>query len=169
MPDDIWFLVQDSIVISCADALVIQVSPQAEAFILLGKRTYEPAKGLWWCIGGRKNPGESHEEGAARNVKRELGITIDPLRFKFLGSYSLVWAKRRHGPQEHGVHDDSNVSVVFLTDGEKGRITPNKEYSEVRWFSIQEILGQSSEFHPAIVKMCQDFLEKFGPARPPIR
>lgn len=154
LPDDIYGRALDRFVISALDVLVVRQSGE----ILLGKRSWEPAKDVFWIIGGARNRGEYFEETASRHVKRELGIPIDPNRFRMLGCYSLAFAKRRQHPEEHGVHTDSHVFVTNLTDSEVAAIQLNEEYQESKWIMPKEVVKQSDTFHPAVVQICKDYL-----------
>ena len=69
----------------------------------------------WWFVGGRARPGDTTHGAAARNLKRELGLTIDPARFEVLAHYSFVWRFRQQAPQANGTADISTVHTLRLT------------------------------------------------------
>lgn len=48
--------------------------------VLLVRRGREPLKGEWSLPGGRLELGESLQEGVAREVREETGLTVVPLR-----------------------------------------------------------------------------------------
>ena len=85
LPDEIYSKVLDNIVITCVDIIVCHAGK-----MLLGKRAIEPQSD-WWIIRGKMKPGESFNEAATRNVRRELGLNIKPYLFQYLSSTSLVW------------------------------------------------------------------------------
>ena len=88
LDDPTYAKILDQIVVSCADAILVRwINNQPE--ILLGKRAYPPMKG-WWIFGGRRIPGESPEESCVRNIKREIGLDLEPSRFTLLKCYSYV-------------------------------------------------------------------------------
>ena len=66
----------DTLVKACSDVLV---TTNNGTKVFLGKRKVEPQPD-WWYIGGRVRPGDTPESGAARNVKRELGLNLPPSR-----------------------------------------------------------------------------------------
>jgi 8-oxo-dGTP diphosphatase len=118
----------DNFVLSCVDIILLNTKGE----MLLGKRSYYPAKG-WWIVGGRMTPGKSFGQAAARNIKRELGLRISPQRFSILGPYSFAWAIRRQPPAENGCHMQSTTMILNITDPEIALIKPNNEYEEIRW------------------------------------
>lgn len=154
LPDDVYGQALDRFVISTLDLVV--ANPKGEIF--LGKRAWEPAKNVFWIVGGARNRGESFEETAARNLKRELGVELEPSRFQKLGFYSLAFEKRRQAPEENGTHTDSHVYTVQLTDAEVAALKPNEEYLENMWILPEDIVKRADEFHPAIVQVCKDYL-----------
>jgi ADP-ribose pyrophosphatase YjhB (NUDIX family) len=54
------------------------------------KRATEPSKGLWTFPAGFLESGESLQAGAARELKEETGIEIEPIRLVPYGIVSLV-------------------------------------------------------------------------------
>ncbi|MEK6883755.1 MAG: NUDIX domain-containing protein, partial [Nanoarchaeota archaeon] len=85
LSEENYAMVLDNVVVTCVDICVINTKGQ----ILLGKRTWYPMPN-WWIIGGRMKPGESFNESASRNIKRELGLNISPDRFERLWEYSMA-------------------------------------------------------------------------------
>ena len=76
LPDKEYGLALDALVKGCADVLITSgAGPSLR--ILLGKRRVEPQPD-WWFVGGRARPGDTTQGAAARNVKRELGLTVAP-------------------------------------------------------------------------------------------
>lgn len=150
MEDDEYGRALDSLVISCVDLVLVNGGK-----ILLGKRDQLPQKD-WWIIGGRMRPGESFEETAQRNAKRELNLDIAPERFSFLTVFSTVWSKRAQSPQENGTHTISTVMFAVISNSEKNAIVYNDEYSETQWVSPEEIL--EGEFHGAVKQCAQAVL-----------
>jgi ADP-ribose pyrophosphatase YjhB (NUDIX family) len=143
LDDQTYGQVLDSVVITCVDIVLVHNDR-----ILLGKRAWHP-QADWWLIGGRMKPGEELEATAARNLKRELGLTIALDRFSYLTAFSTAWRLRRHEPADHGTHTTSFVLTVTLTDAEAAGIKLNEEYTEQQWLSAQDILAES-KFHAAL-------------------
>lgn len=146
--------VLDSIVIACVDIILVNITGE----MLLGKRTTEPQPD-YWIIGGRMKPGESLEEAAARNLKRELGIELGTDRFTYLTTLSLVWARRAQEPKDNGSHTISVTMVANVSDGEIAGIRPNEEYSELLWIRPATV-RYGTGFHPALVQYAEELLAR---------
>lgn len=56
--------------------------------VLLVERAIEPAKGLWDLPGGFLELGETVEESVIREIKEELGLTLELTDIKYLDSFS---------------------------------------------------------------------------------
>lgn len=154
LTDEVYSQALDRFVISTLDLLA--VNPKGEIF--LGKRAWEPLKGMFFVVGGARNRGESFEETASRILASELGVQVESHRFLPLGCYSLAFEKRRQAPENHGSHTDSHVYVIELSDAEVESAKPNEEYLESMWILPEEILKKEGEFHPAIAQVCKDYL-----------
>jgi ADP-ribose pyrophosphatase YjhB (NUDIX family) len=86
--------------------------------VLLIQRARAPWDGAWTLPGGRLEPGETAEDGAARELHEELGLRVCALR---------PLAKLALG-------DDRQFRLqVFGTEAFEGVITPNDEISAWRW------------------------------------
>jgi len=48
--------------------------------VLLIQRAFDPLKGLWTYPGGRREPGETIEETAIREILEEIGLGVSDLR-----------------------------------------------------------------------------------------
>lgn len=163
----------NGIVQHCADVIVYD--PDSEQF-LIGTRDQEPQAGDW-VIGGRMRAGETTNEAAAVNVKRELDITIDPARLKRVGDYSFVWDTRAQpsspmadgtGRWITGVHDSTTLSLYPVNADERRAIEHNDEYSRLHWLSADELLrAPSGQYHPALIQMITDSLEVLTSPEPP--
>ncbi|GBG72688.1 hypothetical protein CBR_g12256 [Chara braunii] len=164
----------DCLVKACTDVLLIDEDSD-RARILLAKRIVEPQPD-WWTspnmlltapfknyssegstarrarVGGRMRPGETPEESLARLISRELGLEIESRRPRLLGVHSLAWEKRAQAPAENGTCDLSLVYTLVLQEDECSKIClDQKEYSDSRWFRLEEI--SEGEFHPALQLM----------------
>ena len=127
--------------------------------ILLGKRKVEPQPD-WWFVGGRTRPGDTPAEGAARNVKRELGLAIETRRFVHVNTYSFVWNYRQQAPSTNGTADASTVFELPLTQAEADGLGPSKfdekEYADAAWVGPLDIL--EGDYHPALQQAVRDLL-----------
>ena len=147
LPDREYGLALDALVKGCADVLLTR-GEGASLRILLGKRKVEPQPD-WWFVGGRTRPGDTPAEGAARNVKRELGLAIETRRFVHVNTYSFVWNYRQQAPSSNGTADASTVFELPLTQAEADGLGPSKfdekEYADAAPSAvISAVAGQSA-------------------------
>ena len=103
LPVELYREVVDAMPILCVD-LVLR-DPNGK--YLLVKRKNEPAKDRWWIPGGRLLKGETLEQGAVRQARKELGLEIKALAP--MGYYERHWQASPFG-LESGHH---TVSLVF--------------------------------------------------------
>lgn len=89
--------------------------------VLLEKRAIEPGYGKWNLLGGYLIPGESVEEGAAREVFEESGLHVQ------LGKPFKTWAGSR------------TLAVYFDAVIVGGELRGSKESLDVRFFNFNEI------------------------------
>ena len=92
--------------------------------VLLLRRSNVHGSGTWSTPGGHLDPGETPETCAVREVREEVGIDVDGVRF--LGVTNDVFhAERRH-----------YITVWMEADFRAGqaRVVAAHEMSEVRWF-----------------------------------
>lgn len=153
VPSEEFGMIRDNVVRTTTDCVVVNERGE----MLLGKRSREPQPD-WWIIGGGMKPGESFEISAARNIKRELSLTINPVRFKYLNVYSFVWGTRNEPPKENGCHDVSITMVLLIDDVEIAVIKPNDEYKEMQWIKPQDVVPET-KFHPAVRKYAEDLIK----------
>ena len=160
LPDKEYGLALDALVKGCADVLITSgAGPSLR--ILLGKRRVEPQPD-WWFVGGRTRPGDTPAEGAARNVKRELGLALDPARFAAVGTYSFVWRLRAQAPATNGTADVSTVFELHLADDEAADLSPARfdaeEYADAAWTRPDAVLA--GDYHPALQQAVRDLLAR---------
>lgn len=64
-----------------AAAAVMAIILDSSQKILVAVRGREPAAGTWDLPGGFVDPGESAEQGLRREIKEEVGLTVDQLHY----------------------------------------------------------------------------------------
>jgi len=141
LSDEGYFDARATLVVTCVDVVV----RNGRGEVLLCERAHHPQKD-WWLVGGRMYKGDELAESAARNVEREIGLTINPKRFTYLTSANLAWLEDgdksvRNGVNP-GVHTFSLIMMVTISDDEAAAICLNDEYVEggSQWLSLQDIL-----------------------------
>lgn len=101
--------------------------------LLLCRRGIEPYRGMWDLPGGYLNNGEHPEEGLSREIREELGTSLE--RRKFLtvdiGEY----------PREDVAEEARFVLVLFYVCeiNADARLTPMDDVREVEWFPLEEL------------------------------
>lgn len=154
LPDSVYSQALDALVIACAD-----VAPVYRGRMLIGHRTWPP-QADWWIFGGRMQRGELYQQAAARNVLRELfnggQVTLESDRFRIIGIYNLIWDQRAQEPSDAGCQHLSVTMMIRLTRQEFVSITPNEEYSKVRWIAPGAIISDAAAYHPCLVQMARD-------------
>jgi 8-oxo-dGTP diphosphatase len=111
-------------VVPCVGAVVHDASGR----LLVVRRGREPGRGRWSVPGGRLEPGETVEQGVAREVREETGleVTVGP----------LVGRPRIPGPAGV-VYDVADHRAVV--PGGPGGAGPDGD--EVRWVTAAELAG----------------------------
>ena len=152
LPDEDYSRALDALVKAVSDVLI------TDAFgtrVFLGKRKVHPLQD-WWCIGGRARPGECPRLAAARNVRRELRLDINPARFQPVAHYSFLWSMRAQAPAENGTADTCTMHWLRVTDDEAAAAVHDlDEYSEVQWHTVENVLA-GDNFHPALKQALLD-------------
>lgn len=158
--DDAYGKMLSGAVIKCVDVIVIDPSVGE---VMVATRRHQPMAGDW-AIGGRKRAGETDLVTAVVNLKRELGIDVDPNQLVSTPYQSdEVWDTReqaaaldRDGQPVTACHM-SATNFVWIVDKDSLAVTHNDEYSSLRWVPTQEILTDGAgKFHPAFKARVQD-------------
>ncbi|HBM36358.1 MULTISPECIES: GDP-mannose mannosyl hydrolase [unclassified Sulfuricurvum] len=107
---------------------------------LLGKRVNKPARGFWFTLGGRIFKNETLDEAIKRLSKKEFNLETTQEMLVF------------HGVYEH-FYDDSffedtisthYVVLVYRLKINHELTLPQKEHTEYRYFSKEELLENSN-------------------------
>ena len=121
-----------------------------ERRILLARRAFEPAAGLWDLLGGFMDEGEEPLEALRRELLEETGLEIDageflggiPDRYGEDGPWTvnLYWAARI-GPGELRPADDVAELAWFPADG----LPPREEFAFANTVGLLERVGATFE------------------------
>ena len=93
--------------------------------VLLVMRGKEPGYGQWSIPGGAIQVGETMEQAVVREIREEVGVTID--------SITLVETLDRIIPDEKGLILYHYVLLDFLCLYRSGELRPGSDVIEVRW------------------------------------
>lgn len=96
--------------------------------VLLVKRGIKPKFGYWDLPGGFLEEGEDPIQGLKREIKEELGVEINDI--KYLGIY-MDW-------YECG-YNMSTLNIIYLTKIKFGKIRPMSDVGGIQWFDNSKI------------------------------
>ena len=91
-------------------------------------------RGSWDCPGGRREPGESVAECAARELAEETGLTLEPIALAPCGYERLTVSDPAHWAAPRP------LVQVFLADllAARPTVTPGDDVDAARWVSHDE-------------------------------
>jgi mutator protein MutT len=99
--------------------------------VVLVKRRFPPLAGEWSIPGGRLRTGETLREGVAREVREEIGLTVEPA--ELLGVYDRLLRDEAGRILYH------YVLIDFLCRRLAGGLQAGGDADDSRWFSQEEI------------------------------
>ena len=107
--------------------------------VLLGLRTNEPAKGVYFVPGGRIWKDERIRDAFARILKSETNYssTIDQARFR--GPHEHFYQENRFGDPGYGTH--YVVLAYELRIGATSQLRTDPQHSEYVWWAEPAILA----------------------------
>ncbi len=122
--------------------LAVTIIIEREGRILLGKRAdWTRSPGKWSFPAGFVERGEVVESAAIREVREEVGLTIEvgPV----LGVLSEV--------------DEPVVLLIFPTTSAIGEPIPGDDITEIGWFSPDNLPELAFDHDPQILRLWQDW------------
>ncbi len=122
----------------CLDFVVVKNNQ-----ILLSKRDIDPYKGYWHLPGGMVRYKETFDEAAERILLGELGLK--PVSKKTIGYLQMPNETDKDGIPMH------NVTIVFLTKLESGKIRGSYQAHEIKFFT-----SLPKKVHPVHGKFLKD-------------
>lgn len=143
--DDIYQSTKRYFVIGTADIICL-----VGGKMLLGKRQKADSAcyGKEMYFGGHMIPGENPLQTARRELREEIGINVEPLRFI---PFDLVCEIR-----EKGFCCTSFIYLVFLQKDEMGNIQLNDEFNGSILLSPKEIIKNASDYDELVVRAAKN-------------
>lgn len=145
---------------NCGIGVLVWDREEDEYLLLKRSEQKDFAAGMWECVTGRVDQGESFSDAAKREVFEELNVGVELLQI--LGTTHFY-----RGPKRP---DYELVGVVYL-----GAIEPNSqlsisaEHSEYRWVSSQEarellrVEEGSQGWLERVISRAEDFRNELSP------
>ena len=133
-PDEFRFVVERVKLISID---LVLVAPDGR--ILVGKRTYEPARGSFFLPGGCIWKRESRRQAFDRLLATEVGLAADFDNAVFLGVFDHHYDSNRFGDPAFGtdyIAMGYRVQLPHLPE-----LDLDDQHSEIRWATAAELLA----------------------------
>jgi colanic acid biosynthesis protein WcaH len=110
-----------------------------EGMILVGRRTNEPARGLYFVPGGAIRKNERIADAFARILMAETGLALAFSQARLLGVYEHIYPTNRYGDPAYGTH----YIVQGYELGLRGRpdVPPDAQHSDFRWMTSDALLA----------------------------
>jgi 8-oxo-dGTP pyrophosphatase MutT (NUDIX family) len=129
---------------------VLPVNPDGRVLLLHGWDPMRPDEPFWFTVGGAADPGESLRDAAARELREEAGIAVDPARLGepiASNTIEFSWAGWWFVQQQtfYAVAVEA-VEVSFAGQDDWERSTIDRH----GWFSADEVLADADPVPPEI-------------------
>ncbi len=122
---------------------VIVRSPEGR--ILVGRRTNEPAKGVFFVPGSRITKNETRAAAFRRITREELGRELDISAAQFRGAYDHIYETNRFEKPGFGTH---YITLAYEIEAAIDLASlPGDQHGEFAWMTPAELL-QSPHVHP---------------------
>ncbi len=116
----------------------------ADGRVLLGRRTFEPAKGFFFVPGGRITKNEKIAAAFRRISQAELGTEKKLDEARFLGVYEHFYKTNNREQPGFGTH---YVTLAYeVTSPVQEASLPKDQHGEYAWMTEEEIL-RAPEVH----------------------
>jgi colanic acid biosynthesis protein WcaH len=112
--------------------------------VLVGRRKYEPARNMFFLVGGRITKNESRSAAFRRLTREELGIEVPIEQARFLGVYDHFYPTNRFERKGFGTHYVV-LGYELGLDPHTANL-PTEQHAEYLWKTEGELLD-SPEVH----------------------
>jgi len=112
--------------------------------VLLGRRTNEPAKNVFFVPGSRITKNETLAAAFRRITREELGVALNIEAARFRGAYEHMYATNRFEKEGFGTH---YITLAYEIEVSlDAAALPKDQHGEYVWLSPAQLL-QSPEVH----------------------
>jgi 8-oxo-dGTP diphosphatase len=135
--------------VPCAGVAVVDVDR-----VLVVQRSAEPGRGEWTIPGGHLELGESPAVGAARELREETGLSVDPDDLSLLDARSFDPFREKYV-----------VSIGYVVSRERttGAVVPGSDASDATFLSPTEFDRSDKRFRDAQRGRFEAASELFAP------
>jgi colanic acid biosynthesis protein WcaH len=126
LPDALYRKILSTMPVPCVDAVIV-----SRGRFLLGLRANNPARGVWWFVGGRMHKGEDMKNAILRKVQEETGI----VKCRVVRMIATRDTMFRKGAQGTSVHTVNNVLLVHCAPGAERSMSHDAQFKGIKWFS----------------------------------
>jgi colanic acid biosynthesis protein WcaH len=110
-----------------------------QGLIFVGRRSNEPAKGVYFVPGGVIRKNERIADAFARILTAETGLTTPFPKARLLGVYEHLYDTNRYGDPDYGTH--YIVQGYELRFAVRPDIKLDAQHSDFSWISECELLA----------------------------
>ena len=86
-------------------------------------------KDMFYTVGGKRRAGETDHEALIREVKEEVGVSLDPATISYVNTFEA---------QAHGKLEGTIVRVTCYMGHFLGELVPMSEIEELGWFTTED-------------------------------
>jgi 8-oxo-dGTP pyrophosphatase MutT (NUDIX family) len=144
---------------------VLPVNPDGRVLLLHGWVPERPEEPFWFTVGGAAEDGESVRDAAARELREEAGISVDPASLgEPLASNTIefTWGHRR-------IVQRQTFYAVAVPHGEvsfAGQDIWERDTIDAHgWFTADELIATGEAGHPDIPGLIRAAAARVAPAR----
>jgi 8-oxo-dGTP pyrophosphatase MutT (NUDIX family) len=132
---------------------VLPVDPDGRVLLLHGWTPDRPEDPFWATIGGAVEDGESLRDAAARELREEAGMTVDPAALGeplASSTISFTWAGREVVQRQTFYAVAVPHAEVSFAGMDRWELATTDAYG---WFTADELLAEGHAGHPDIPRL----------------
>jgi len=115
--------------LATVDMLPVCLRSDNGVCILVGRK---PGQALWQFLGGFRDPGETNEHAAQRELKEEGGYEVSIERFGYFGSMVIDDVRYQNSP--HKI--TTTIYLIDIREDEKELFKAGDDIGEIQWLTI---------------------------------
>ncbi len=152
IPGSLYEQIHENSIIVCHDVFIACTYKNVSGLLLV-KRLNEPAKDIYWPIGGRIQRGIPAEESLKRKTEAECGLEIDNIHY--LGVSRTYFNGEPFGHN----HGTDTLNLVYFAEG-KGELILDNLHSSPIFITKKDYLENKYDFVPYVDDYLKIIIEK---------